>query len=197
VQKCTGAQIDIPEGASANRVFDQLGPGPARQILTALLAETGFDFVIGSSDANPDKVESVLLMARAKDAPEAAVNDRNLSPSRRAYLQMLQNARPTRSAPSDNTQEPDPTPDTTPPEQPAAPPSDSAGINANPPHTSEPPSPPTGTAPASSANAVEAAPGPSPSSTQPGSAQDQITNMQQMFEQRQKMMQNQNPPQPQ
>jgi hypothetical protein len=198
VHRCTGAQIDIPEGVSANRLFDHLGPGPTREVLTALLDETGYDFVIGSSDRSPDKVESVLLMVRAKDTSETAVADRNLSPARRAYLQMLQNARPRSATSGENTQETDSATDTNAAEQPAVENADSAGTNANQPAASDPsavtapgatpPPTPNSTLPAASLN---------PGSPQSSSTEDQITNMQQLFQQREKMMQSQHPPQPQ
>jgi len=198
VRKCTGAQIDIPDGASSSRIFDHLGPGPAREVLTALLGDTGYDFVIGSSDQIPEKVASILLMARAKDPTETAIADHNLTPARRAYLQMLQNARPRSETAEEGTPEIESSPGASTTEQPAVTPTDSGGVNANQSPANDPssatapgPAPPTTpstTMPTASLN---------PSPTQQGSTEDQITNMQQLFEQRQKMMQNQNPPQPQ
>jgi hypothetical protein len=198
VHNCTGAQIDIPDGASSSRIFDHLGPGPARDVLTALLGETGFDFVIGASDQSPEKVASVLLMARAKDPAEAAIADRNLTPARRAYLQMLRNARPRSETPEDNTQEPESTTDASTTEQPPVTPAHSAGTNANPLPASDPSSVAApGATPLSTPSSTPSSAGATPSSTQSGSTEDQINNMEQLFEQRQKMMQGQNPPHPQ
>ena len=234
VRKCTGAQIEIPEGMSANRLFDHLGPGPARQVLTALLAETGYDFVIGSSDHNPDKVESVLLMVRGKDTSDPAVDDRNLTPTRRAFLQMRQNASPRSGTSEENTQGTEGASDASTNEQAAVAPAESTPTNANPTPASDPssvagPGAPSAPTPASDPSSVAApgapsaptpagdlssvaalgapsapnstppAAGPNPGSPQSSPTEDQITNMQQLFQQRQKMMQNQNqnPPQAQ
>src|ERR1700688_3804829 len=86
VHSCTGVQIDIPQGIADSRVFDQLGPGPAREVLTSMLEAMNLNYVIGSSDANPDKVDSVLLIARVGDGPAVAgIPDRDMSPNRRAW----------------------------------------------------------------------------------------------------------------
>lgn len=85
IQKCTGAKIDIPQGASTSRVFDNLGPGPAGEVLASLLASTSFDYVIGYSQADPAKVETVLLMARQDDAPARPLQDNTLTPARLAH----------------------------------------------------------------------------------------------------------------
>ncbi len=92
VQTCAGIQIDIPESTAGSRIFEELGPGPVRQVLASLLNGSSFDYVIGSSEASPQKVETVLLMARSKDTtarPEVA--DRPMTASRRAWMQTRQN----------------------------------------------------------------------------------------------------------
>jgi len=66
VHACIGIQIDIPEGAGKSRTFEELGPGPEREVLEELLSGTGFNYVIGSSDADPGKIETILLMERAE-----------------------------------------------------------------------------------------------------------------------------------
>jgi len=63
----TRADIDIPAGASGERLANvRLGPGPAREVLTSLLSWTTFDYVIQASDANPQGIKSVFLVARSK-----------------------------------------------------------------------------------------------------------------------------------
>jgi hypothetical protein len=86
VQKCTGAKIEVPDGASASRVFSQYGLGPVREVLVALLNSAGYDYIIGSSKSDPDKVETVLLMARPVDTPALPLPNAN-APARSAYLQ--------------------------------------------------------------------------------------------------------------
>jgi hypothetical protein len=189
VRKCTGAQIDIPDSASATMMFDQLGPGTARDVLNSLLSETGFDYVIGASDADPEKIETVLLMVRAKDAVDEAGGDRNLSPARRAYLHMLQNGRQAVPPPEENPQEPAGEPDPPATDQAAAPPTDTSGANGNQPASVDAASAaPAATSPlpgSSASTSTNSNQGPN----QPGSTEERITNMQQLFEQRQQMMQ--------
>ncbi len=67
VAAVTGATVDLdiaPAAATERLVEVNVGPGPARSIVGALLAETGFDYLIQASDADPDKVRTILLMAR-------------------------------------------------------------------------------------------------------------------------------------
>jgi len=72
VAAITGASIDVPSGAGAERVWVQVGPGPARAVLAALLGGTDLDFVIQSADADPTRIQSVLLTPRTKGAPTSA-----------------------------------------------------------------------------------------------------------------------------
>jgi hypothetical protein len=68
----TGADIDLPSGASSERVTAQLGPGPARKVLADLLSWSNFDYVIQASDNDPLSIQSVTLMVRIKSSPSAA-----------------------------------------------------------------------------------------------------------------------------
>ena len=75
VATLTGAKIDVPAGAASERMpVVELGPGPARQILAELLSDSNFDYLIQASDADPEKLQAVLLMPREKktDAPARA-----------------------------------------------------------------------------------------------------------------------------
>jgi hypothetical protein len=60
----TGANIEIPAGARSERMVADLGPGPPRQIITALLTDTDFDFVVTSSNGDPESILTVLLTPR-------------------------------------------------------------------------------------------------------------------------------------
>jgi len=68
VRSATGADIDIPMNASSERVTAQLGPGPARKILSDLLAWSSFDYIIQGADDDPLAVQSITLMIRTKSA---------------------------------------------------------------------------------------------------------------------------------
>jgi hypothetical protein len=75
VAALTGVKIDIPAGASSERMaIVELGPGPARQVLADLLSDSNFDYLIQASDADAEKLQAVLLMPREKktDAPGRA-----------------------------------------------------------------------------------------------------------------------------
>ncbi|HEV2423834.1 MAG TPA: hypothetical protein VGZ29_03295 [Terriglobia bacterium] len=65
VAALTGVKIDIPAGANSERLpAVELGPGPARQVLAALLSGSNFDYLIAASDTDPGNVGSVVLMPR-------------------------------------------------------------------------------------------------------------------------------------
>lgn len=66
----TGASIDIPEGAN-ERVVSQLGPAPAREVMTALLNGSHFNYVMVGTEANPNAVAHVILTAKS-DRPEGS-----------------------------------------------------------------------------------------------------------------------------
>ena len=68
----TGASIEVPPGAGAERVWVHLGPGPARAVLAALLGGTDLDFVIQAADEDPTRIQSVLLTPRIKGGSTAA-----------------------------------------------------------------------------------------------------------------------------
>jgi hypothetical protein len=78
--------IEIPAGATEERVAVELGPGPARDVLTSLLSGSNFDYIIQASDSDENAVQSVLLMARAKsddDLSGTAVASASGGPMRR------------------------------------------------------------------------------------------------------------------
>ena len=61
-----GAAMEVPMGAGSERVWAQIGPGPARAVLASLLAGTELDYVIQAADADPSQIQSVLLTQRNK-----------------------------------------------------------------------------------------------------------------------------------
>ena len=63
VKTKTGAVIDVPAGAN-ERVISRFGPGPARDVLAALLNGSHFNYVMIGSDANPASVAQVILTPR-------------------------------------------------------------------------------------------------------------------------------------
>src|SRR5579859_4326527 len=193
VKGCTGAKIEIPEGASRVRSFEELGPGPVREVLDELLSGTQYNYVIQSSDVNPAKVETVLLSMRTNDGdkPGTVSNDLPMTAGRRAWQHMQKFDKPDPSTVNE---------DGTPVEaENVTPASETAGAQP--------------VDQGASTSAAEAAPAeatasssPAPPLTpvaapimEPGSSadpakvvQDRIAAMQQMFTQRQQMIQKQN-----
>ncbi|HME33580.1 MAG TPA: hypothetical protein VKG65_12560 [Terriglobales bacterium] len=61
VQSQTGASIEMPSGASSERVVGQLGPGQPRDVLSSLLNGTKFNYIIVGVTGNPGAVQKVIL----------------------------------------------------------------------------------------------------------------------------------------
>jgi len=204
VHRCMGTKIDLPDGAGQKRMFDHIGPGPASQVLDELLSNTGYNYIIGSSPANQEKIDSIMLLARNVDAAAAlpSVEDsHNLSANRRAFLQMHQAAIPhpmtdadtaaAAAAAAAESATPTPAPQPAPADGTAAP----APVSPD----AQPAAAPADQKPAETAPAVPETPPttPPPSVTEingkPATTDDQINNMQQMFELRKQLNQ---PPAP-
>ena len=102
VHNCIGVEIDLPEAFPDSRAYLQLGPGPAREILDALLSSTDLNYVIQSSNAAPSKIQTVVLMARLQDPKEVREATPPagfaITPARRAWLEGRRNARPAQPA---------------------------------------------------------------------------------------------------
>jgi hypothetical protein len=61
VRKMTGASIDIPQGATNERVVAYVGPGAPRDVLATLLNGTSFNYVMLGSATDPASVASIQL----------------------------------------------------------------------------------------------------------------------------------------
>jgi hypothetical protein len=69
VRRETKAAIDLPPGASTERVVASLGPGTPQNVLTALLNGSRFDYIILGSQDQPDAVQRVILRAKSGSEP--------------------------------------------------------------------------------------------------------------------------------
>jgi hypothetical protein len=67
VHQQTGAVVETPGNAN-ERVMTHLGPGPARDVLAALLNGSHFDYVMLGSADNPTAVAHVILTAKSGGA---------------------------------------------------------------------------------------------------------------------------------
>ncbi|MDR3733917.1 MAG: hypothetical protein P4L10_00095 [Acidobacteriaceae bacterium] len=187
----------MPDGAANSRVFDKLGPGPVREVLSSLLSSTGFDFVIGSSESDPEKIETVLLMAHASDKSTPAVPEIPLTPGRRKYLLMQKDIR-TGAPPEEQTSPPENTAPVTPAKDDSAvAPVESPAANPDLTPSNDQSPAPRDTSPAQHVNPTFSSPVTATPSTQSTGSQDDITNMEKLFEQRRQMNQNPTPQSPQ
>lgn len=67
VRTQTGASVEIPANAN-ERVVAHLGPGPVRDVLTALLNGSHFNYVMVGSESHPDRVEKLILTSKSGGA---------------------------------------------------------------------------------------------------------------------------------
>src|SRR5665213_284324 len=59
-----GTEVDLPAGATRERIWAHLGPGPARKILADLLSNTDLNYVIQASPKDLNGIQSVMLTVR-------------------------------------------------------------------------------------------------------------------------------------
>jgi len=61
-----GAEIDAPLGAS-EPIYVELGPGPARAVLSSLLTGSTFNYVLQASEQDPNALASLMLTPMSVD----------------------------------------------------------------------------------------------------------------------------------
>jgi len=192
VRGCTGAKIDMPAGAGQVRSFEELGPGPVREVLDDLLSGTPYNYVIQSSEANPLRVEQVMLSMRTNEgdkpgaggASSAAIStDIPMTAGRRAWKLMQKFDKPDPSTLDGDT--PAVADAATPADQAAAA-ADGDGASGSAEPTQAATTPPPVLTPV--AAPIDINSGGDPAKV----VQDRIAAMQQMFNQRQQMIKSQN-----
>lgn len=118
VRKTTGAEMDIPAGAT-ERVVTTLGPGPAQEVISDLLNGSHYNYVLLGSPANSKILTRVVLVPKnGSDNAGPAIaqnvpNQPGVSPPQpQDQLQETGNAdamdadsQPEETAPSDESQE--------------------------------------------------------------------------------------------
>lgn len=72
VRKATGAAVDAPPSLAGERVATRLGPAPPRDVLTALLNGSRFDYILLSTPDDPGGVRRLILRARCGEGSPAA-----------------------------------------------------------------------------------------------------------------------------
>src|SRR5437899_6131488 len=73
IHRQTGAEIPIPADAGQDQVIANLGPGPSRDVMTALLNGSRFNFILVGSDRDATQLKSVILTARGEGASQPAI----------------------------------------------------------------------------------------------------------------------------
>jgi len=73
ISRQTGAEIPIPSEAGQDQVIANLGPAPARDVLTALLNGSRFNFILVGSDRDATQLKSVILSARGEGVSQPAI----------------------------------------------------------------------------------------------------------------------------
>ncbi|HET9407591.1 MAG TPA: hypothetical protein VFO39_10165 [Candidatus Sulfotelmatobacter sp.] len=71
VRKQTGAEIEIPSGAT-ERVVTHLGPGPAREVVADLLNGSHFNYVLLGSAADMNQLTRVVLVPKSPESAPGA-----------------------------------------------------------------------------------------------------------------------------
>jgi hypothetical protein len=79
VQVLTGASVEMPSGASNERVVGQFGPGEPTNVLNALLNGSKFNYIILGVAGNPGAVQKVILTT-AKPASSVSTAQNNSTP---------------------------------------------------------------------------------------------------------------------
>lgn len=74
IQRQTGASIDYPPDATQDRVVVDLGPGLPRNVLSALLDGSRYNYVMLGSARDPDGLENVLLTLRTGGESQPAIS---------------------------------------------------------------------------------------------------------------------------
>lgn len=104
VRERTGASIEMPPGTASERVATQLGPGPARDVVTALLQGSRFDYIILGTMQDPAGLDRLILTPRGGSSPGAG--GAQSGPSRQSATAAGMEIPATRAMPEVNAEEP-------------------------------------------------------------------------------------------
>jgi hypothetical protein len=90
----TGADIPIPSGAEQEQVAIQAGPGPAKDVLAALLNGSRFNFILQGTAQDPQGISSVIL------SPKSNITESSYSPPVPTPPQPIETPQPQLAAPT-------------------------------------------------------------------------------------------------
>ena len=125
VAALTGVAIELPPATDNERMqVVKIGPGSPREVLATLLRDSHLNYLIESSDTDPDKLQSVLILPEDKKSgnESAATNpSENTYYRRNLQAQVRQEPEPPPPSPSPVQPENTTTSDNAMPQLPAAP----------------------------------------------------------------------------
>jgi hypothetical protein len=81
VQRRTGVSVAIPAGAEQEPVIANLGPASPREVLTALLDGSPFNFIIVGSDSDPAVVRNLFITPRGSATADVPANYGSSAPA--------------------------------------------------------------------------------------------------------------------
>lgn len=173
IARCSGAHIEDSGAAVRAKFFETIGPAPIQDVLISLLDSSGVNYVIQVSESNPQKIATVLLLARADHGVAGdSLDSSSPSTGRRAFpKQARQNSREGDEPESSND-------------------AGSEAAVADPSSGSSPDAAPLEPPPGAAARIPTVAADSAPVSSEMN-LQDRISDMQRMFEQRKQMVQEQ------
>ena len=120
INRNTGAEVIIPPGTGQEPIVADLGPAPAREVLSQLLYGSTFNFVIIGSDNDPSQLRGIFLTLR-----QGGSGDSGMSYPAVQAAQARQIQEPAMSAPEADIPPPEASPNNAEPEmapnQPAQP----------------------------------------------------------------------------
>jgi hypothetical protein len=107
IHKETGAQMDIPPGAT-DRVVTRLGPGPAREIVAELLNGSRFNYVLLGSSQDMSMLTRIVLVAKTGvDAAPGQPTAIDAATPQPGIVAQQPDAEPSDDSADDNPEEPE------------------------------------------------------------------------------------------
>jgi hypothetical protein len=71
VQLRTGAEVAIPAGAEKDKVVIKAGPGPTKEVISALLNGSHFNFILVGSPQDENTIQRVMLTPKGAEIAQA------------------------------------------------------------------------------------------------------------------------------
>ena len=126
VRRSTGAEMTMPPGAGQDPIIADLGPAPAREVLSELLYGSTFNFVIVGADNDPSQLRGIFLTSRQGGSGDSGMSYPAIQAAQATQIPDQAMSAPEADNPppeaSPNNAEPDMTPNQSPRPEENAPP---------------------------------------------------------------------------